>query len=151
MTDMVWKDSYDAGAGPYTTPSMVKQYYVSNTRYPSSVLADPELRSWFMKETDHTSPGSSSTPKSTTHKSNTGAIAGGVVGGVLGLALLMGIIWWIVRKNKRGNRSTPEYRKAELENTNQKSHGIFQWARQPPAEIHGSQLHEMEGSTGRKP
>ena len=49
ITDMEWKDSYDAGAGPYRTPEMVKQYYASHPRYSSSVLDDTVLRSWFDK------------------------------------------------------------------------------------------------------
>lgn len=48
-SEMVWKDNYDPAAGPYTTPQMVKQYYTSNPRYPSSFGNDPELRSWFVR------------------------------------------------------------------------------------------------------
>ena len=49
VTEMKWKDSYDAAAGPYSTSAMVKQYYASNPRYPSSLLNDPVLRTWFMR------------------------------------------------------------------------------------------------------
>ena len=49
ITDLEWKDRYDASAGPYQTPEMVKQYYASNPRYPSPVLEDTVLRSWFVK------------------------------------------------------------------------------------------------------
>ncbi|EPS44696.1 hypothetical protein H072_1312, partial [Dactylellina haptotyla CBS 200.50] len=34
--------------------------------------------------------------------SNTGAIAGGVIAGVAGLALIGGLIWWFLRKRRRG-------------------------------------------------
>lgn len=49
MTTMLWRDGYDAAAGPYETPQRVKQYYDSYGIYPSSFADDHELRSWFVR------------------------------------------------------------------------------------------------------
>ena len=49
VTDMVWRDSYDAGSGPYNTPKIVKDYNAANPGYPPSVLSDPVVRDWFIK------------------------------------------------------------------------------------------------------
>lgn len=81
----------------------------------------------------------SSTPKLADHKSNTGAIAGGVVGGVLALVVIAGAIWWFGRRKNKLKRSSSEYRKPELANTEHKF-----GARPPAAEIHGHDLHEMD-------
>ena len=49
MSEMQWKDSYDASAAPYVTPDIVKSYYQSNGRNPSS-WTSPIVQSWFTKQ-----------------------------------------------------------------------------------------------------
>jgi hypothetical protein len=108
LAKMVWTDSFDPSAGPYTTPKVVTEYYLNNPRYPDSLLQDPTLRDWFKVSqssdntttTSHPGPGSS-----VSHHSNTGAIAGGVVGGVSGVVLVAVIVWLVLRHQKRRRRS----------------------------------------------
>ena len=50
LTDMRWKDSYDATTDPYATPQMVKDYYAHNPRYPASLLENNVQRNWFTGE-----------------------------------------------------------------------------------------------------
>lgn len=52
LTDMEWKSSYDADAGPYVTPDSVKSYTQQNGRYPSE-WEDHVIEEWF------TNPGKS--------------------------------------------------------------------------------------------
>ena len=47
LSDMAWAGSYNASAGPYITPAIVKDYYAANARYPDSLLKDATLRDWF--------------------------------------------------------------------------------------------------------
>jgi nitrate reductase gamma subunit len=63
----------------------------------------------------------------TAAKSNTGAIAGGVVGGVLGLLLLIGLIWFFLR---RRNKQRDE---AIAEKQNRKLYHLFALANPTPA------------------
>ena len=46
LTDMEWKSSYDADAGPYVSPNSVKSYSQQNGRYPSQ-WDDPTIEDWF--------------------------------------------------------------------------------------------------------
>ena len=36
LTEMAWKSSYDAAAGPYETPKQVKDYIAANGQYPQA-------------------------------------------------------------------------------------------------------------------
>lgn len=54
LVEMAWKAGYDPAAGPYTTPQMVKDYYAVNATYPSSVMSDETLRSWFVPNGEST-------------------------------------------------------------------------------------------------
>lgn len=46
MTEMEWKSSYDASAGPYTTPDSVKAFIKKNGRYPYK-WTDSGVEDWF--------------------------------------------------------------------------------------------------------
>lgn len=60
-------------------------------------------------------------------KNHTGAIAGGVIGGVVGLALILGAIFWIVRKKRAEKQVLPV-----------QESGIEQWS-----ELQGRQQNEI--------
>ena len=62
-------------------------------------------------------------------KSHTGTIVGGGVGGVIGLALILGVVFWIVRK-KRQERQTGAIQDSSTE----------QWN-----ELQGQQQNELQG------
>ena len=48
MSDMEWKSSYDASAEPYITPSIIKEYYEGNERYPK--WDHPDIEQWFVEQ-----------------------------------------------------------------------------------------------------
>ena len=116
LTAMQWSDSYDANAGPYQTPDVVKAWYRENGTSPAK-WDDPALESFFQKSST-TNPGSSAgttsqtptpTPSGATsstshgsqsHGSQAGPIAGGVVGGVAAICLLAGLIFWLLRRKR---------------------------------------------------
>lgn len=58
---------------------------------------------------DATQPSESSANNTvpTSDESNTGAIAGGVVGGIAGLALVIGVIWFFLRRRGKQRREGP--------------------------------------------
>jgi hypothetical protein len=125
MTAMVWKDSYDADAGSYEPPAVVKQWYdqgglasvewdskevetLFETKAPDESSSDPDTES----SSDGNGKGGENGGGS--KKSNAGAIAGGVVGG-LALAALLGVgAWWFIRKR----RKQPMLHPGELEGEN---------------------------------
>ena len=49
LSDMEWKDSYNASAGPYVTPDVVKNWYKQNGRYPTT-WTDDVVKSWFIHD-----------------------------------------------------------------------------------------------------
>ena len=52
LSDMEWKDSYDANAGPYITPEFVKVHNIQNP-YPDK-WSDPVVESWFTQKGAYT-------------------------------------------------------------------------------------------------
>jgi hypothetical protein len=52
LSDMEWKDSYNANAGPYVTPEFVKAHNNQNP-YPDK-WSDPVVESWFTQKGAHT-------------------------------------------------------------------------------------------------
>ncbi len=102
LTTMEWKDGYDAAAPAYVTPAAVKAHYQKNGREPYSWSNDI-VKAWFTKtELDRSTPNStSSTPRSSSSRSNVGAIAGGTIGGVGALALAASIAFCVLRRRRR--------------------------------------------------
>lgn len=99
MTELTWTDSYNAGAAAYQAPSVVTEYYASNTRYPP--WGDPKLAEIFQNSATHTpSPSPTQTPPSS-HGSHTGVIVGAVVGGIAFLILVAGSLYWWNNRRQR--------------------------------------------------
>ena len=118
LTEMQWKDKYDADAPPYESPDVVKAWYRANGTATQD-WDDPDVQKLFEKVSTTTpsatagtasespsstlSPSESSTPQS--HTSHTGAIAGGVVGGVAAAGLLATLIFLLLRRKSRNQGS----------------------------------------------
>ncbi|OGE54643.1 hypothetical protein PENARI_c005G10442 [Penicillium arizonense] len=81
--------AYSATVKPTSTPT------------PSSTISTtaPTITSQSATNTGRADTGDSSS------SSNSGAIAGGVVGGVAGLAILIGLIWFFLRRRSQSNKS----------------------------------------------
>lgn len=120
LTDMAFKDQHDADAAAYVSPSIVKDWYAKNDRFPQNIIET--AKSWFAtsSEAPQETPkdANSNSGSSGSGTSHTGAIAGGVVGGVIGLALIGGFTWFMVRRHRRrvggGSGPVQNYNKPEL-------------------------------------
>ena len=110
MTELSWSNSYNASAQPYEQPSIVKQFYATNSPQPSS-WNDPTLAAIFATKSATTtakpSPtstgGSSGSPVA--HHNNAGAIGGGGLGGLVLLCLLLGLVLLLLRRQRRKQRA----------------------------------------------
>jgi hypothetical protein len=166
MTELTWSDNYDASAKAYERPTIVNDYYDSNSGYPAS-WGDPALEAIFKTSRSlkvKPSPTSSSssptsTPTSTStnassdgstspdsditpggKKSNTGAIAGGVVGGVVGLALIaLAAFFWRrhTAKQSQEYKASPQYVAGPVEMP-------VGYTDQPKAEMPGGEYYRSE-------
>ncbi|KZT68277.1 hypothetical protein DAEQUDRAFT_337507 [Daedalea quercina L-15889] len=77
--------------------------YINGTSNPSlGGLFAPFVRSGVAASSTDGQGGSGSTPLAggSSHSTNTGAIVGGVVGGVLGLLVLLGLLFWLLRRRR---------------------------------------------------
>jgi hypothetical protein len=86
LTNMQWKDQYDADAEAYVTPKVIKEGITMGGVYPQK-WDNPLVEHWIIRDSS-----SDTIPKSSTHRSNAGLIAGSVVGGVVALALVVSLI-----------------------------------------------------------
>ncbi|KIX97820.1 uncharacterized protein Z520_06598 [Fonsecaea multimorphosa CBS 102226] len=118
MTELQWKDHYDAGAAPYERAQLIQKYY--DQSYVEPAWSDPALATEFAfagpthastTPTPHPTtpvpaPGPTTSTPPPIHHSHTGAIAGGVVGGVVGLALVAGLAYFLgTRRNRQTTAS----------------------------------------------
>lgn len=120
LTDMAWKTEYDAKAGPYKTPQVVKDWYqqkratcilgIYSANIPCSGTSsvtwnDPDLQSYFSAGLS----ASASPPTSTNpNRNHVGAIAGGVIGGIAVLCLLATLAYWLVLRRRVRRQPTNE-------------------------------------------
>ncbi|KAF3811302.1 hypothetical protein GCG54_00001618 [Colletotrichum gloeosporioides] len=159
MTEMRWKDGYEADDAAYEPSKIVKQWYNEGGR---------DNVSWrFYSRTLQnisTSPGPTSTPGGNDtasdgeekHSSSpsAGAIAGGVVGGVFGMALLTGLAFFLIKRKKK-YAATPQqpphdppnedsvYQKYGSQSTAYGGQNTHE-----PHQLHGESSHlEMDGSS----
>jgi hypothetical protein len=86
LTDMQWKDQYDADAESYVTPKVIKEGIAMSGMYPQK-WDNPLVESWIIRDKS-----SDITPKSSKHRSSAGLIAGSVVSGVVALALMVSLM-----------------------------------------------------------
>jgi len=101
LSDMVFKDHYDAGALPYTSPNVVKRWHTENGNISKSATDD-------VKRLFGHASATGSRPSS--GSDNKGAIAGGIVGGILVLSALAAGVWFYLRRKR--NRRQPLVRQA---------------------------------------
>lgn len=109
LSEMVYKDGYDADASGYTSPDVVKRWYAKNGPMAKDISED--VKGLFDRSSTADSSVSSSVPTSTeiqpssdsssSGSVNTGAIAGGVVGGVVVLVAIIAGIWICIRRRRR--------------------------------------------------
>ncbi|OAG35070.1 hypothetical protein AYO21_10743 [Fonsecaea monophora] len=146
MTELQWKDHYDAAGAPYKRAQVIDNYY--NQSYVKPAWSDPVLAAQFAfagpTNATTTTPSTPTTPEETSPvhpadtstsppgpKSHTGAIAGGVVGGVVGLGLIAGLAYFLGTRRHRKTSATRE-------------------AVPPPSEPKSSQIPNSP-SSGQKP
>lgn len=106
MTEMTWKDGYDAAARDYESPTVVKDWYAGGglglVEWSSEEVE--RLFKQGQSSPDPTIPqpaGPSVTPPADAKSSApVGAIAGGVVGGVALLAILAAA-WFLLRRKRK--------------------------------------------------
>ncbi|KAK4239500.1 hypothetical protein C8A03DRAFT_14122 [Achaetomium macrosporum] len=133
MTEMRWKDSFDATVTTYERNDGLKTWY-TNGSFEAVQWSSDEVKSLFAVQSNTTSTGTDSgssispTPEATTpapNSSNTpvGAIAGGVVGGVAGLALIAAVAWFLLRR--RRNRQNVMPHSAELPGEHAMQRGYY--------------------------
>ncbi|EAQ85859.1 hypothetical protein CHGG_07112 [Chaetomium globosum CBS 148.51] len=116
MTDMQWKDSYDAAAGAYERPSVLETWY-NNGSFDQVDWSSEEVRRLFARRsttppsstqssgpspTGSGGPDPTSTGEPESSSTPVGAIVGGVVGGIGGLALIAVAVWIFLRRRKQG-------------------------------------------------
>lgn len=141
LSDMVFKDRYDADAPVYTSPEVVKRWYVENGPMAKDISDDIKVlfaRSTATSSTPGSAPSSTySQPSASSASSgssvNIGAIAGGVVGGVVALAAVVACVWFSIHSRRR--------RQSRMPNTS----GSFESGGQAMFEADGRQsYHEKE-------
>ncbi|KAK8135305.1 hypothetical protein PG984_003245 [Apiospora sp. TS-2023a] len=134
LTDMAWKNQYNAGADPYDTPGMVRDWYAQGG-IDSVSWANNEIKAMFNPGTNKTvNPTSSDTPSTTesgressSNNPNTapdnkldrnGIIVGITVGGVVGVALIIALAVFLLhyraRRRQAPRRQRDTWFKAEL-------------------------------------
>ncbi|KAL6721484.1 hypothetical protein ACLMJK_000588 [Lecanora helva] len=125
LSSMEWREGYDADAAPYVTPTVIKNYYHENGRYPA-VWSNPIIKDWFGPTvsarnttdssaasptlTDHPPSASfakpiptiSSTPSSKSSK-DIGSIVGGTVGGAAALGFVASLVYFTLRRKRFNN------------------------------------------------
>ncbi|KAF7512875.1 hypothetical protein GJ744_011978 [Endocarpon pusillum] len=135
LTEMQWRDNYDANADAYATPRMVKDGIAKEGMYPKE-WDSPEVAEWLTGKSLADTVGTTSSPRSSSGTGNSssgtgdsssgtggskkGAIAGGVVAGVVGAGVLLAGLKMALRKRKQrlhqnALHSKNGYEKPELE------------------------------------
>ncbi|KAK1579494.1 kelch repeat protein [Colletotrichum navitas] len=101
LTDLKWKDEYNADASSYDSPGAIKAWYnegnLASVQYSEGVeglMKSGTSGSRFFSGADPAPDDSGS------GSVNTGAIAGGVVGGVAGIALIGLAAFYLMRRRK---------------------------------------------------
>ncbi|KAI8159652.1 putative transporter [Colletotrichum sp. SAR 10_65] len=119
MTEMRWKDGYEADGAAYEPSEMVKQWYNEGGRDNVSWSSE-DVKVLFSKspQDNSTPPGPTSTPGGNDKASDdegkhssspsAGAIAGGVIGGVLGMAILIFLAFFLIKRKKK-YAATPQH------------------------------------------
>ncbi|PGH28024.1 hypothetical protein AJ80_00279 [Polytolypa hystricis UAMH7299] len=106
VSDLSWKDSYDADAAPYEQSKLVQDVYAFGSGYPKS-WDTREVQALFDPTDSSTKVSQGDTDKESLESiairtgATAGTIAGSVIGGVLGLAIIAAIVFICLRRRKR--------------------------------------------------
>ncbi|KAK4149394.1 hypothetical protein C8A00DRAFT_18906 [Chaetomidium leptoderma] len=145
MTEMKWKDSFNADAADYERAATIKTWYSDNSLDAVQWSSDEVRQMFKIKSTDPPSPSSTADPSTSATsepqpQSGTpvGAIAGGVIGGVAGIAILAAVVWMLMRRRRN---TDPDPDPGLEVDDNQNTHGGYyaadpskqQWQQASPA------------------
>lgn len=169
LSEMVFKDRFDAGASAYTSPEVVRSWYADNGYVAKGVRNEvaqlftqpsakesnsstssvpPTNASPTNGSPASTSPGDTSSTD-TNSKSNTGVIAGGIVGGIVVITALVAGVWLILRRRRRqGSPESQEVKDTgnmqEIDSYQRYEIGSPQKATSKTYESDSSQRHELQ-------
>ncbi|KAK2028033.1 hypothetical protein LX32DRAFT_640423 [Colletotrichum zoysiae] len=97
VTDLQWKDEYDAEAAEYDSPAVIKSWYSAGNL--AGVSYDPEVKALLQSAPASNDPGPSSSAEES--QLSPGAIAGIVIGGVLFVGLIGAAAFFLWRRRSR--------------------------------------------------
>jgi hypothetical protein len=100
LTEMQWKNQYDADADPYVTPQIIKEGIASTGEWPQT-WDDPLIATWIKGDTSRDVPSPDPDDDQSGSRGNIGVIAGSAVGGIIGAALIICAIVLIWRRRER--------------------------------------------------
>ena len=108
LTELKQNDQYDAKAALYSTPRVIKDWYLVNGTK-SVQWQDPTVQQYFLRTLPPGAPppSNSSDAGSTSSSNHTGAIVGGVVGGIAGICLLAVLVFLLLRRRKQKSPPPP--------------------------------------------
>jgi len=147
LSDMVFKDRYDANASAYSSPNIVKTWYSDNGPMAKDINDDVK-QLFFGSTATNSSTGTSPSATGATgadksESNNTGAIAGGVVGGVFVLAAAIAGVWLLRRRKRRNDKARNAY-----ETDGHQKYEIDGRGR-PAYEVGGKHIHEKDAQQQR--
>ncbi|KAF2017788.1 hypothetical protein BU24DRAFT_420844 [Aaosphaeria arxii CBS 175.79] len=110
MSNLTWTTKYDGPAqeaNAYKVPKAVYEKIGGDASgsatqtAPSAGFETADVKELFQQSKQETPPPTTSADPSNEKTTNVGAIAGGVVGGVVGLGLIIGAVFFTLRRRKR--------------------------------------------------
>ena len=106
LTELVWKEGYDANDEPYRSPDIVRAYHSANGPVPVAGWSNDVVRGLFA----NTSPTRlNGTDAATPTQQNKATLVGGTVGGIAGLAIVVIAIVFLIKHTGSRKDATIQY------------------------------------------